>query len=331
MYPYLNATSPWLADGPPFNNSLVWKSHMQARIDSSSGYTQGLLSGYVTLSTTQEISGKKTFNVGTNTDGFRLEMQTSPSNEHVIIGLDAIYQNTNKMKFDFYNSQLYVKELFIPTSAPLYISGNPANNNYVWKKWVVDNFQPITTDPFVSKTIIVDPSYPDYVLLKIYRNLEQALADVTANTPEPLADTNVYTILIKQPVDTSEYVLAAPFEVPDWVNIIGEGQVRIYGQLTRGGTESIITSKLQNLIFISESSSHAVDRFEVVDCIFENTTLGDIVLTKSKIRNSGFYALNGTVISNNDNKIIGCFGNYNVTWRANDKVYDYNYIAGDEY
>lgn len=290
---------------------------------SLSGYaTTSSLSGYVTTNTEQTITGPKTFYLSSS--GFKMQMQSTPPNGGVY-GWESKPLAANQMLHDFKNSAVTGTGSFlcstasINTSSSKYIVGNPSNNDFVWKKWVSDNFTPLAGG-YNSYTIIVDPTAP-VVLGKQYPTINGAIADVTAS----LSITERYTLLVKQP---DESVYTEDIEVPDWLNIIGEGQIKIFGQLTRTGASPDISSKLENLYFVNNiAAAHDVDRFHVTNCVFDVN--GSVVITDSICNGSGFYG--STITSGNGNRIMNCFGNQSVAWQSSDRIYSYNYIVDDYY
>lgn len=303
---------------------------IQNKISSSTATINNLLTSNNTWSGTNWFSGGLTGHLGSTKRISIFQSPALPNGD--IFALDVYPQSTNKTCFDFKNSVIaitgsgsaLINDLRIQTSASKYIIGNPANNDYVWRKWVVDNFQSIS-NPYYSNTIIVDPKVVGEITGSVYPNITDALVYITGQS---VTSTNIWTLFIKQHYNhTTGY--AEDVALPDWINAIGEGQVLITGQLTRTGTETIITSTLANLTFKTSNSAHDVDRFEAINCVFNQTADGDVVLTDSILRNSGFYANN--VQSNGGNKLINCFGNYNISLSATDKDYGYKYIPGDTY
>jgi hypothetical protein len=306
---------------------------------SVSGYATALLSSNNIWTGTNNFNGGLTAKLFSGKD-FCITQQSSPANGD-IMGLRVYCQTSNKVAFDFRNSSLSVtgasssatiNDIRIQTSDPTYINGNPAQNRYVWRKWVSDNFQPIVST-YSSNTVVVDSNVVDKVSLKLYANVNDALTDITAET---LSSTNIWTIFVKQHTDLV-YGYQENIEIPDYVNIIGEGQVLITGQLTRSGLDSRITSKIQNLQFYCIDVAHDVDRLDATDCIFEvnGVTVEDqIVLTDSNLKNCGFYGtvVNGNpILSNGGNKFISCFGNADLVLTGTDKEYSYTFNEGDIY
>lgn len=285
---------------------------------------------FVDKTTAQTVPGQKTMgnliiDVGTsdiNSPRFQIKQQSNPPNGGVV-GLKAGYRASNKMLFDFNSganaSEVLIEDLKIKTSASKYIAANPAQNDYVWKKWVQDNFLSIG-NTYSTHTIIIDQLVTENVFLKAYSNPQLALTDLEG---VPAAN-NRFTLLFRQPALTNQYT--GDIELPDWVNLIGECSIKIAGKFFRtASAETGITAVIQNLTFIMDDS-HDLQRIESIDCIFAG---GLVDLEKSKFRNCGFYG--NTVQSSNNNNIINCFGNYNIAWVTNDNVYSYNFIEGDSY
>lgn len=306
---------------------------------------------YVDRISNQGVSGQKTFSniivdVGTsdiNNPKFQIMQASNPPNGGAV-GLKAGFQSDNKMLFDWLSSKVqgigewFLTNLKIPTSASKYIVGNPAQNDYVWRKWVQDNFVAISGggggwNLERSRWVLVDSTFTeeDEESGYCFRSIAVAIEQIATvySIIEPLSSSNIWTIYIRQHPE-STYGYDGNIEVPDWINIIGEGQVLITGLLTRAtSSETGITSKLENLTFNGDGDSD-ISRFEVNNCIFGTDTRDNNVITKSKVKNSGFFA--AAVTSGGNNKIINCFGNKDVAWNGStDKVYSYNFIEGDSY
>jgi hypothetical protein len=222
----------------------------------------------------------------------------------------------------------------IPTNTAKYISNSYASNDYIPKKYVVDNFLPIGTT-YLSNTVVIDKRVDSNVSGKVYSTINGAIDDLSGS----VADDNIYTLLIKQDVNDSGY--AEDVSLPDYFNLVGEGQVRIVGQLSRAGSPSAIHCKLENIHFLKADVTHAVDYVEAVDCVFstsiseEDAGGGQVVLSNSVLRQSaffGYYDSGVGVISNGNNQIFNCNGNVNVSWNAlTDKVFSYNSLSGTTY
>jgi len=287
---------------------------------------------FVTTSTEQSVGGKKTFgniiiDVGNSpieSAKFEIRQASNPPNGGVS-GLKAGYRANNRMLFDFLNSEVNTEDLKIKTTSSKYILGNPANNDYVWRRWVVENFMPIgSVYNEQSNTVLVDPRFPQKVSLKYYRSINEVLSDHYFTGV--LAQDNVWNIRIQGHYlgYYDENIL-----LPDWCNLISDGIIKISGNIARApSSQTIITSRLVN-VHISGDGNNDIDRIEAVNCIFISES-DNVVLRRSKCIQCGFYA--GTsVVSNGNNKIINCFGNYDVVWQLTDKVYSYNFIEGDNY
>jgi hypothetical protein len=218
-----------------------------------------------------------------------------------------------------------LSDLKIPTSASKYITGNLVNDDYAHVKWINDNFQSINSS-YQSNTVIVDAKATEDITLKVYSSITGAIAGIIDETGGTTS-ANIWSIIVKQHYNITGYV--ENIEVPDWINIVGEGQVYVSGQLTRSATGTVISSKLENLNFYVNNSAQNVERFEAINCIFTSASDGDIDIESSIVRNCGFYSNN--VQSSNNNKVFNCFGNQSIVWQANDKVYSYDFITGESY
>lgn len=260
-------------------------------IDSTSGDAR-----YVTITGNQTITGTKTFSGATTY---------------------------------FTNSGTSFWYPYMNSSSPTYINGAPSNSTLVWKKWVVDNFVAIgSSGAYDSNTVMVDSQVPEDISLKIYSTITGAINDIVSSG-HASDGTDCWTLFVKQNPNINGYV--ENVEVPDYINITGDNQVLIAGQLTRVGEETTITSKLQNLIFSTPSNNQNVERFEAVNCVFISTSDANVSANKSILRNCGIYSGSETTVSIGNSKFINCFGNKDIAFQTTDKVYSYNFIDGDTY
>jgi len=216
-----------------------------------------------------------------------------------------------------------LSDLKIPTSSSKYITGSLVNDDYAHVKWISDNFQSINSS-YQSKTVYVDSSATEDVELKTYKSLSGAVAGITENGVTTSA--NIWSIIVRQHPDISGYY--ENVEIPDWMNIIGQGMINIFGQLTRpASSETQVTSKIQNLIFTNGGFDHAVERFEAVECVF--ITADNIDLERSIMKGCEFYA--SAILSSGNNKTKGCFFNKSVAWQSSDVVRSPDYLIGATY
>jgi len=316
-----------MTGGNVSNSAVPTKGYVDARISASTGSATSLTSTFVTILTNQTIYGQKTFYLNPS-EGLQMQMQSDPPNGGVI-GWNSKPLSSNKMLHDYKNSALtgtgniLCSTASINTSSSKYITGNLASNDFVHLKYLIDNYQPLVT-PYQSNTVYVDVTATEDIPLKTYRSLSGAFAGILEETGGTTS-ANIWSVIVRQHNDVSGYFENVDF--PDWVNVIGEGMVNIYGQLTRSTTGTMVTSKMQNLIFTNGGFDHNVQRFEAVDCVF--VTPDNINLERSNLRNCEFYAT--SIISSNNNKLKGCFGNRAIGFQSNDDNYDYQFIAGASY
>lgn len=338
--------------------------------------TAALTGLYVTLGTTQAIVGAKTWSgtqvwdIGASTTAspkWQIQMASNPINGGVI-GAVAGYQSNNKMLFNFMNSDMLfnggitasgtamLSNPKIPTTSSKYIGNNYEANDYIPKKYVTDNFTPLGSG-YQSNTVVIDKMVTTNVTGKLYSTINAAITDLTGSA----ADDSIYTLLIKEDVNENGYI--ENINLPQWFNMIGEGQVKIFGQFSRAGSPDHINCKLENIHFIQADISHAVSYVEAVDCIFSTVDSNDsdsigltdsledliaadaivpggggggqVVLDNSIVRNCaffGYYASGAGVISNGNNQVFNCNSNVNVTWNSlTDNVFSFSSLSGTVY
>jgi hypothetical protein len=106
--------------------------------------------------------------------------------------------------------------------------------------------------------------------------------------------------------------------------------VLVTGQLTRAGSETVITSKIQDLNFTIGSAAHDISRVEAVNCIFSAFADGGGIGTgKSTLRNCGLFA--PEITSTGNNLVTGSFGNKDIAWQLTDKILGYDYMTDANY
>lgn len=270
-------------------------------------------------------------NLGTTPSGDMFKLYYLNTDQETVTPFRVYHDSAELPHADFSTTPLTgtgtwkLADLKIPTNATKYITGNLVNDDYAHVKWINDNFQSINSS-YQSNTVIVDAKATENVTLKVYSSITGAIAGITDETGGTTS-ANIWSIIVKQHYNTTGYV--ENIEVPDWINIVGEGQVYVSGQLTRSATGTVISSKLENLNFYVNNSAQNVERFEAINCIFTSASDGDIDIERSIVRNCGFYSNN--VQSSNNNKVFNCFGNQSIVWQANDKVYSYDFITGESY
>lgn len=321
----------------PANTTLLWKEYADEHyLDSTTGANY-----FVTLNTAQNITGKKSFYGGvevdtgtgitTNNTAFRIKTASNPPNGG-ITALEVGYQGNNRPKIDFKSSDINsdgtgtVNRWRIKTSSSQYISGNLALNDYAHAKWVADNFQSKYGGSYQSKTVLVDSECPEAQALKVYSNINEAINSIV-ESGEDLDTTNRWTIVVRQHTNATGYT--EDIELPDYINLIGEGVVKIQGQLSRPATSEVLSSKIQNLqITTGIAQSHNLERLESFNCIF---TSGDSIdIESAKLSNCELYAFT-SITSGDNNKIKNCVGNKSVSWQTNDVVFGFDTVIGASY
>ncbi len=230
-------------------------------------------------------------------------------------------------------------------SAPFYNSGEgppPYGNSLVWKYWVEKNF--ISGTAFLDSCfiirenrIIVDKKLVNDITGIVYNDIKSAVDWIYTNG-SPGAN-NRWTIYII-PQENSYYI--TDFTWYDYINIIGLGEVHIknttnyppYSIFVRAGTMNDRNVRAENLNFDSFEANLLVKKMIIVNCNFraeEDNYTPNITIEDSQAEQCGFYVTGeGNVIAAGTNRVIGCFGNQNISWGANDKVYGYNYNSNDD-
>lgn len=209
-----------------------------------------------------------------------------------------------------------------------YIGNIFSNTDIPSAKWVATHFAPLTGAE-QNSSVIVDSSHGGIDSGRIYQTIQSAIDDITSALR--VNPTDVWNIYIKPNLESiAGYV--EDITLPDYINLIGEGRVIVSGQLVRGSGTGDINSKIEDMAFVIPvaATSQQVERIEGINSVFEASAVGHVVATKSKLNNCGLYGVG--VTSGNNNKIINCYGNFDVVWDAStDKVYRYDFIPGDTY
>ena len=244
-----------------------------------------------------------------------------------------------------YGPQTQIKYPYQDATAPFYNGGEgppPYGNSLVWKYWVESNFVSGTAfldSCFIIREnrIIVDKKLANDITGKAYNDIRSAVDWIYTNGSP--GTNNRWTVYII-PQENSYYV--TDFTWYDYINIVGLGEVHIkntsnyppYSIFVRAGTLSDKNVRAENLNFYSHEANLLVKKMIVVNCNFradEDNFSPDITIEDSQVEHSGFYVFGeGNLIAAGTNRVIGCFGNRNISWNTNDKVYGYNYISNDD-
>ncbi len=230
-------------------------------------------------------------------------------------------------------------------TAPFYNGGEgppPYGNSLVWKYWVEKNFVSGTgflDSCFIIREnrIVVDKKLVNDITGIAYNDIRSAVDWVYTNG-SPGAN-NRWTVYII-PQENSYYI--TDFTWYDYINIIGLGEVHIkntpnyppYSIFVRAGTMNDRNVRAENLNFESLEANILVKKMIVVNCNFraeEDNYTPDITIEDSQVESCGFYVIGaGNLIASGTNRVISCYGNKNISWGSNDKVYGYNYNTGDD-
>lgn len=291
--------------------------------------------------TVQAITGQKTcsdfiFDVGNSaisSPKFVIRTSSNPPNGGVS-AMSVGYNSSNKPDISFHNSNIVcngsgsVNRWKIQTTSNQYNNPNAVEqNDFVCRKITDLLYESKGAVGISSKTVIVDPSVTEDASLQYYSTITAAIQGIDES--EDLSSTNIWSVKIRQHISSAGYT--EDVEIPDYINVIGDGLIYIQGQLTRPVTSGSndITSVLHNLNFTKSNASHNVERFTAQNCVFNSLGGFDVVLEKSNLRDCEFYG--ETIVSNDDNKIKNCIGNRAVIWGTNDVVWSYDSIPGATY
>lgn len=183
-----------------------------------------------------------------------------------------------------------------------------------------------------ANQIIVDSKRAADLAGYVYNDLDTAVT-YAASLASVNNRQNIYIV----PHIGSYYTISV--SIPDYVNIYGlGGMVIVRGTFARSGSVAL-SSRLQNIYFESYDINDAIVRTIAINCVWQTLVDaldgGIISVTSSHLTNCGLFGtyadVGDDITSGGTNKIVGCYGNFNVTWQSSDEMYGYDYIVGDTF
>jgi hypothetical protein len=129
----------------------------------------------------------------------------------------------------------------------------------------------------------------------------------------------------------------------DYIDLIGLGMVDVnntthtppYSIFTRSGAMTDKNVKAENINFHSLDANVDLQKMILTNCNIRvelDNYAPELNIHDSQCKNTGFYQIGGaTIIVTGANRIIGCYGNYNILWTSSDDVMNYNYNTSGSY
>lgn len=218
-------------------------------------------------------------------------------------------------------------------AAPEYIAGTPADaRSFVWKEWVEDNFGTASSGwNLEANELLVDKSIASNVVGKKYNNLATAIAYATTQTP---GITNRWKIYIMPYMIGATQGYTDNITITPYIDLIGIGQVKLSCGIIQSGTwTGVPKSFWKNIDFERINTNQTLQGISFDNCNLYNWNLSSthtLTLTTCQLKNTGLYVVQtagtGVIASGTGNRVIGCYGNYNVAWDTSDKIYGFSYI-----
>lgn len=248
--------------------------------------------------------------------------------DKTITGTTTITGNIISTGQVFFDSPFISSEVITPTSDML-----------VWKSWVTNNFiqnGTLSLDSFFvirDNRLFVDSKLSTDIAGIQYNDISSAITYAAG----VVGSSSQWTIYIL-PAHGGLYIESV--NLPDYVHLVGIGQVGIRGAFGRTGSVAM-SSRIENLYIEVYDANAVINRTKAYNCIFQTfvdaVSGGIISITASQMKDCGFFAnyddVGDDIVSGQNNTIINCIGNHPVSWFTNDKVlgYEYNETAGFTY
>jgi hypothetical protein len=182
--------------------------------------------------------------------------------------------------------------------------------------------------------LIVDPHRSEDITGYVYRNIRDAIDYAYSQTP---SSANRWTVFVMPNKNPDGYT--TDLTLYDYIDLIGLGMIKLNCSITRSGSMSDKNCRIENFMIELTDKSISVKKSRVINCIFKTTednVQTNISIEGSQLKDCGLFLFGSGVVESIPhggiyNRFYNCFGNYNITFDANDQVIDYNYNANAEY
>lgn len=233
----------------------------------------------------------------------------------------------------FNGPNLYDVAPMIDGAAAEYLAGNPADEkSFVWKKWVEDNFGDAGAAWSVEgRALLVDKNITTNVVGKKYNNLATACAYAASQSPTTINRWKIYIIpyMVGGSSGYTDNITIVP-----GIDLIGVGQVKLSCSVTLSGTfTGQPKSFWKNIDFerINVNQTFEGISFDCCNLYMWNlSSTHTLTLTTCQLKNTGLFRFNtggtGVLASGAGNRVIGCYGNQDISWDPTDKIYGYSHI-----
>lgn len=233
----------------------------------------------------------------------------------------------------WYGENLYDVVPKVDGAAPEYIAGTPSDpKSFVWKEWVEDNFSADSNSfSLQGNELLVDKNITTVVVGKKYNNLNTAIAYAQSQSP---GITNRWKIYIMPYMIGGSTGYTDNITIFPYIDLIGIGQVKLSCSVTQSGTwTGVPKSFWHNIDFERINTNQTLQGISFTNCnlyMWNLSSTHTLTLTTSQLKDTGLYVVQtggtGIIATGTGNRVIGCYGNYNVAWDTSDKIYGYTYI-----
>jgi len=224
-----------------------------------------------------------------------------------------------------------------PTMAddsPEYLAGAPDfPSSLVWKSWIEDNFGSASAGWSIEgNALLVDKNLVSNVVGKKYNNLNTAIAYAQSQSPGILNRWKIY-IMPYMIGNTQSYT--DNLTVYPYIDLIGIGQVKLSCSITQSGSWSGVPKSFwKNIDFERVNTNQTLQSISFDNCnlyIWNVSSTHTLTITTSQLKNTGLYVIEetgtGIIASGTGNRVINCYGNYDISWDAStDKIYSYAHV-----
>lgn len=270
---------------------------------------------FVELTGTQTVAGAKTFSTAPKSS-----VAASATTE--LVRYDEAVRTTGVQSIDGLKTFLTIPK---NTGGRTY-SGS--NREIVDVGYLIENYGTGSGTNFGINTnrIFVDSKLSTDITGKAYNTIGEAISYASTQTP---SSTSRWTIII---MSHQGLGYAEDITIPQWIDLVGWGEVYITGGLTTTHVTTSQTwgardSKIQGLIFNTTDKAIYCRLLHVKDCILKCNGAGGEVpfyIDGSELWNTGIFTNNDVDLQANateqENRVMLCYGNEEPVWESTDDV-----------
>jgi len=324
----------------------VGKGYVDGRVDRGVG-GQNPNDGADTIFGLVQYDGTVTLGDVVPTDGSLIHKQYADG-RYGRLGSSNVWTGaTNQFEAGLFHDTVYLEDVVtgqdfqMETLSNLYLGvEEPANNNLVWKKWIIDHYGTSgspTGFPINANRLIVDSKASSNIAGKIYQTIQGAISYASSQVPSASSKWVIY-ILPHHSTGYNETVTLIRF-----CDLVGLGSVVLTGTFTSTAVTGAQTwtnydSRIENLVLSTIDKDIYLRQLRIKDCQFRANGAGgevNLILDGSELLDCGIYLQNDVNIEVNNttkiNRVKGTYGNTNIIWLSTDKVYSYNFDTTDQW